>query len=219
VISALHIVLPAQLSVVGIDEIALNWRVLLFAAALAVLTGLIFGLLPAWHASAPDVAPSLSHGGRSAAGVRRGARLALVIGEVALAALALGGAGLVLRSVAATMAQPLGFDPSGRLTFTLSIPAARYTTPDARTQPRGPRGSPSRDPRWSSVGGVNLPAARRWRSRQGIAIKGREPRPDEPPSRMHPRSVTPGCFEAMGSASSAVAASPQQMPQAGRWSP
>ena len=171
VISALPIVLPAQLSVVGIDEIALNWRVLLFAAALAVLTGLIFGLLPAWHASAPDVAPSLSHGGRSAAGVRRGARLGLVIGEVALAALALVGAGLVLRSFAATMAQPLGFDPiTADVTFTLSIPAARYTTPDARRRPsRTSRIGLARSPVCGAWARVNLLPLDGGDSRQGIA--------------------------------------------------
>ena len=198
-ISALPVVLPAQLSVVGIDEIALNWRVLLFAAALAVLTGLIFGLLPAWHASAPEVARSLSHGGRSAAGVRRGARLGLVIGEVALAALALVSAGLILRSFAATIAQPLGFDPDGRVAFTISIPAARYKTPDARRQALTDiRGSPPRDPRRDERRRDQPLPLDGGDSRSGIAIEGREPRPDEPPSRMHPRAVTPGYFQTMG---------------------
>jgi putative ABC transport system permease protein len=198
-IAALPVVLPAQLSVIGIDEVAINWRVLGFAAALAVLTGLIFGLLPAWHASTANAATTLAHGGRSAAGVRRGARLALVIGEVALAALALVGAGLVLRSFAATMAQPLGFDPSGRVTFAVSIPAARYKTPELRRQALSDIEDRLRAiPGVGNVGGINLLPLASGDSRTGIGIEGRQPRPDEPPSRMHPRTVTTGYFAAMG---------------------
>jgi predicted permease len=197
-IRALPIVLPAQLSVVGIDEIDVNWHVLAFAAGLSLVTGLLFGLLPALHASAPDLRASLAQGGRGAAGVRRRARLALVIGEVALAALALVGAGLVLRSFAATMAQPLGFEPGGRLTFMLSIPAARYPTPDARRQALVDLEERFKVlPGVATVGAVNLLPLDGGDSRTGIGIEGREPRPDEPPTRMHPRIVTPGYFQAM----------------------
>ncbi|HKV98733.1 MAG TPA: ABC transporter permease [Vicinamibacterales bacterium] len=198
-IRALPVVLPSQLSVVGIDEIALNWRVLLFAAALAMLTGVAFGLLPALHASAPNVSTELAHGGRSAPGIRRRARLALVIGEVALAALALVGAGLVMRSFAATMAQPLGFDPAGRVVFTISMPAARYPTPETRIQALADIEDRLRTiPGASSVGAIDLLPLNGGDSRTGIAVEGREPKPDEPPSRMHPRLVTPGYFQTMG---------------------
>ncbi len=198
-IAALPTVLPAQLSVVGISEIALNWRVLMFAGALSILTGVIFGLLPAFHASAPNVSNSLAHGGRSAPGVRRAARLGLVIGEVALAALALVGAGLVLRSFAATMAQPLGFESSDRLAFAITIPGARYKTPEARTQALADIDVRLHAiPGVSHVGAINLLPLDGGDSRSGIGIEGREPRPDEPPTRMHPRTVTPEYFQTMG---------------------
>ena len=199
IVAGLPAVMPSELSVVALDEIGLSWRVLGFAAGLAALTGLTFGWLPALHASAPDVRGSLAHGGRGAPGVKRRARLALVIGEVALAALTLVGAGLVLRSFAATMAQSLGFDPHGRLTFAVTIPASRYPAPEARRQALADLEERLRAiPGVSSVGAINLLPLSGEDSRTGIAIDGREPRSDEPPTRMHPRIVTPGYFQAMG---------------------
>ena len=124
--------MPERMSVVGVDQLRRDLRVLVFSFGLALLTGVLFGLLPALQASKPDMTDTLKQGGRGSAGVRRRARMALVIGEVTLAALTLVGAGLVVRSFSQTMAQPLGFDASQRLTFTLSIPQARYKTAEER---------------------------------------------------------------------------------------
>ncbi|HYN10238.1 MAG TPA: ABC transporter permease [Vicinamibacterales bacterium] len=198
-LQALPAVMPERMSVVGLEQIRLDLRVLLFSFGLALLTGVLFGLLPALQASKPDMTDTLKQGGRGSAGVRRRARIALVIGEVTLAALTLVGAGLVVRSFSQTMAQPLGFDSSQRLTFTLSVPPARYKTPEER---RAVLLDLERRfaalPGVRSVGAVHLLPLGGGDSRTGIAIENRETKPDDPPTRMHPRIATPSYFSTMG---------------------
>jgi putative ABC transport system permease protein len=198
-LKALPAVMPERLSVVGLEEIHLDVRVLLFSFALALLTGVLFGLLPALQASKPDMTDTLKEGGRGAAGIRRSARIALVVGEVTLAALTLVGAGLVVRSFSQTMAQPLGFDASQRLTFGVAVPSTRYKTPEER---RAVLLDIERRlaalPGVRSVGAVNLLPLGGGDSRTGIGIENRERKPDDPPTRMHPRIVTPTYFSTVG---------------------
>jgi putative ABC transport system permease protein len=196
---ALPAVMPERMSVVGLEQLQIDFRVLLFSFALALLTGVLFGLLPALHASKPEMTETLKEGGRGVAGIRRPARIALVVGEVTLAALTLVGAGLVVRSFSQTMAQPLGFDPAQRLTFSVAVPPARYKTPEER---RAVLLDIERRlaalPGVRSVGGVNLLPLGGGDSRTGIGIENRERKPDDPPTRMHPRIVTPAYFSTLG---------------------
>src|SRR5258708_29496846 len=75
-------------------EVTLDWRVLLFAAALAILTGILSGTAPAIHASRPELTESLKAGSRGTThSASQGLRRALVIGEVGLAVLLAFGAG------------------------------------------------------------------------------------------------------------------------------
>ena len=197
-IKALPAVMPARVSLVGIDDLGLDLRVLLFMTGLSVATGVLFGLLPALHASRPQVAAALKEGGRSAAGVRGRLRFALVVGEVALAALTLMGAGLAIRSFGAIMAQPLGFDPHGTLSMTLAVTPVRYPTPEAR---RIAMAELERRlgtvPGVTAIGAVNILPLSGGDSRRGVGIEGMEPTPDNP-RRMHPRTVTPTYFTTMG---------------------
>ena len=198
-IHALPAVMPERLSVVGLEDVRLDVRVLLFSFGLALVTGMLFGLLPALHASKPDLTETLKEGGRGAAGIKRGARLALVIGEVTLASLTLVGAGLVVRSFSQTMSQPLGFDASGRLTFTISVPPARYKTPEERRAVLATLEQRlNAVPGVRSVGAVRLLPLGGGDARTGIGIENRERKPDDPPTRMHPRIVTPTYFSTMG---------------------
>jgi putative ABC transport system permease protein len=198
-IQALPAVLPDRLSVVGLGELSLDVRVMAFAVAAALGTGLLFGLLPARHASRPELAGVLADSGRSVTGARTRSRMALVTGEVALATLTLVGAGLVLRSFSTIVSQPVGFDSAGKLAVVVSMPRGRYPEPAQRRNAlveieqrigavAGVR----------SVGGIDLLPLVEGGSRTGIAIEDREPVPDEPPTRVHPRVVTPGYFAAMG---------------------
>jgi putative ABC transport system permease protein len=113
-------------SVPRIDLIAVDLRVLMFAMAVSVITGIAFGLAPALRASSTDLLASLKDAARGSAGAGRRLRSALVVGEVALALVLLVGAGLTIRSFAALTAIDLGFEPSHVVTMRVSVPNARY---------------------------------------------------------------------------------------------
>lgn len=116
------------------EEIAVDGGVLLFALVASLGAAFLFGFVPAWQASRPDLASSLKEGGRGSAGAARGLRLrsALVLVEVALALLVLVGAGLLLRSFEKLLGVDPGFDPRGVWTATLSLPNSGYEDEAAR---------------------------------------------------------------------------------------
>ncbi len=117
-------------------EITVDGRVLAFTAALAILTGLVSGVAPAWRLTKGDVGESLKQGlgrGGSQAGERR-VRSALVISEVALALVLLVGAGLLIRTLGQLRAVDPGIDPRNVLTMTVAIPRTKYVTPGQQVQ-------------------------------------------------------------------------------------
>jgi putative ABC transport system permease protein len=97
--------------------IGLNWVVLLFALAIAVLVTLICGLVPALHAVRGNLLPAMAGSGKGSGGSVRHGRLrsGLVIGEVALSIVLLTGAGLMMRSFFTLTHVDLGFDPAHML--------------------------------------------------------------------------------------------------------
>jgi putative ABC transport system permease protein len=121
---------PANLPRVG--AVDLDLAVLVFTAAVALLTSTIFSVAPALRALRVDLADSLKDGAQSASSGagRQRFRRALVITEMALAVVLLVGAGLMLRSLWALQRVPLGLDPSGVLTMRIALPAAGYATPE-----------------------------------------------------------------------------------------
>jgi len=111
-------------------DLAIDRTVLAFTAGLSVLTGVVFGLLPAWQASRPDLVAVLREGGRSVGGAaRRRFRDGLVVAEIALSLVLLVGAGLLLRSVLALQGAEPGFRSERLLTMEFRLPTARYTEP------------------------------------------------------------------------------------------
>jgi putative ABC transport system permease protein len=109
---------------------ALDGRVLLFSLVLVLATGLAFGLVPALRASRPDLSHSIKEGGigASAGGSRGRLRSALVVAEVALATLLLGGAGLLIRSFDRLQRVDTGFDATHVVSAWLPITQKRYPT-------------------------------------------------------------------------------------------
>jgi predicted permease len=109
-------------------EIELNWYALGFTAAVTLLTGIIFGLIPALHTSKLDLTESLKEGGRSAAGGISGgrSRRLLVVAEVALTLVLLIGAGLMITSFVRMLAIDPGFKPERLLTLSLALSSADY---------------------------------------------------------------------------------------------
>jgi putative ABC transport system permease protein len=106
---------PANLQ--PLERAGVDWTVLGFTAVLSVLTGLLFGLAPAWAASSPNLVRSLKEGARTGAGGRPGrTRGVLVICEVALSVVLLAGAGVLIKSFVRLSAVDPGFRPEGVLT-------------------------------------------------------------------------------------------------------
>jgi putative ABC transport system permease protein len=117
-------------------EVGVDARVVTFAAIVAVTTGLVSAFVPAWQLSGRDANATLKAGserGNSSSGDSRMRNL-LVVSEVALALMLLVGAGLLMRSLSGLRSVDPGFDPSHVLTATLSIPEAKYATPEQRNQ-------------------------------------------------------------------------------------
>src|SRR6185437_6979849 len=114
------------------DQLGLDWRVLAFAIGLALATTVIFGLMPALHASQTRIAEVLKEGGResSAGASGHGLRNALVILEMSLALVLLVGAGLLIRSLLQLQKVNPGFDPHGVLSFEVSLPGSKYPKPE-----------------------------------------------------------------------------------------
>ena len=112
---------PASVSRVG--DIHLNGAVLAFAAALSILTGIGFGLIPAFAATSADVFRSLKEGGTRATGTtaQRRIRQVLVVAELTTALVVLTGAGLLTRSFARAVSVDVGFQPAHALTLDLSL--------------------------------------------------------------------------------------------------
>jgi putative ABC transport system permease protein len=111
-------------------SITMDSRVLVFALLLSVLTGVLFGLAPALHATRPDLAGSMKESGRGTSG-RAGQRVrsVLVVTEMALAFVLLTGAGLLIRSFFAMQHVDTGFDSTNVITADLPIAEKRF--PDA----------------------------------------------------------------------------------------
>ena len=106
----------------------LDYRVFLFAVSTGLLSGLLFGLLPALRVSQPNLTEVLKEGGRTSAGGARGQRVRdwLVVAEVAIALILLIGAGLMMRSFVKLQHADLGIDAKNVLTFRVGLPPAQY---------------------------------------------------------------------------------------------
>jgi predicted permease len=107
-------------------EISLDPPVLLFSGLVAVLTGILFGLAPAWHVSRVDLQGTLKEAGRGATSSRAGLRQGLVVAEVALTFVLLAGAGLLLLSFHRLLQVNPGFAADQVLTFRINLPEVKY---------------------------------------------------------------------------------------------
>ena len=112
-----------RLSSIGID----GW-VLAFTLGVSLLTGIIFGLVPALSASKLDVNEALKEGGRASTGgiARHRVRSLLVVSEIALALVLLIGAGLLIKSIWKLRTVDPGFNPENLLTMRIELPETRY---------------------------------------------------------------------------------------------
>ena len=112
-----------------LTEVSLDWRAVAFTLAVSLVTGILFGLAPAWPASRANLHALLKEGSRGA-GSRNRLRHTLVIVQAAAAVILLAGAGLLMRSFYVVTHVDAGFDPDHVLTMQYAPSVARYRDHD-----------------------------------------------------------------------------------------
>ena len=197
---AMQAIRPATLTLFG--QVGIDLRVLAFTFALSAITGLLFGLAPAVQsARVSRLHGTMQAGGRGGTMSRGGWRVrgVLVAGELALAMILLAGAGLLIRSFVRLQQVPPGFDAARVATFDLSLPDARYPTPETShiffdRLLAGVRGLPGVE---RAGGGTGLPLSGANYSITTHAIDGQTiPDADQPSTQI--RIVTPAYFKTLG---------------------
>ncbi len=183
---------PAELP--RLEAIGVDGEVLLFSLALALLTSIVFGLLPAWGASRR---PRSTRGGHQTVKGRRFQEL-LVVGQVALAIVLLIGSGLFVRSLLELLRVEPGFETEGTVWAQVEIPRYRY--PDAVAQNQVLHALVEDV---AAIPSVRHATATSWTPMSGrvlqmeVEIEGSEIAADDDLS-TYRKHVTPGYFEAMG---------------------
>jgi len=184
-----------------IAEARVDWRVFLFALGVSLASGILFGIVPAIHASGANLSAALAEEGRGGTSSRSGRvmRGLLVVVEVALAVVVLIAAGLLMRSFLRLRARNPGFQANSILTFRLPLGGGRNTAPERRA-PFLERvsGDLAELPGVQSVGAVDsLPLTGLGVGSSFVIMGQPEPPPEKRPLTLV-RSITAGYFKTMG---------------------
>lgn len=193
------LVAAAPASVPRLEEIGVDWSVAIFALAISVGAGVVFGILPALRGSDEAPADVLKFAGKGSPhiGTSRRARRVLVVAELAVAMVLLSGAGLLVRSLVNLQGADLGFEPAGALTLRVSPSGPQYT--DARTA----LFYTQLLERVRAIPGVRSAGAARWLpvvdagGLWDVWIEGVTVRTERTPAAV-PQDVTPGFLSAAG---------------------
>ena len=182
------------------EGITIDGTVLAFTLGLSVITGLMFGVVPAVQISMSRFHDTLKEGGRSVSADRgsHAVRRTLVIAEVALALMLLVGAGLLIKSFTRILGVSPGFDAKNVLTMGIALPAARYPSDTARIAFWD-----QALPRIAAIPGVRavgatttMPFSGGW-STGSFNVEGYTPKPGEQNPWGDIRTATPGFAEAL----------------------
>jgi putative ABC transport system permease protein len=184
-----------------IAPIAVNGQALAFAVGMSVVTGLLFGVVPAWQASRPELQSTLKEAtrGTTGDGNRHIARQGLVLAEVALSLVLLVGAGLLFRSLMNLLDVPLGFSAARITTMQVAPTGEEYRSPE---QALGYWNAVVE--RLEAVPGVEAVALTNSLPMSGsisILTYGVAGKPDLPPNQAplsHFAGVSPGYFRTLG---------------------
>ncbi len=199
-VEAIRALSPANLP--RVDEMQIDARALAFTLGVALVTPILFGLLPALRAASPNLGREIGEQGRRSSPSRRGGRLrgALVVSEVMFAVVLLVSAGLLMRSFVALLQVDRGFQTEGVLAVRAFV-WEWYGTPDARAE-----FARAAIERFEAIPGVRvagvgsaLPLSESTGpERAVVTIEGQAPPPaDETPS-IGAASASPGYFAALG---------------------
>jgi putative ABC transport system permease protein len=188
-----------NISIPHLDKIPIDGWVLGFALSVSLLTGVIFGLVPALQAGRANTNESLKESSRSLTGSAQDRRFrsALVVAEVALSVMLLAAAGLTLKSFLHLLGSNLGFNPQNVLTMRVLLPSYRYKEDAQQLAFSNQALERIRSlPGVQSAGTVTfLPLSGWWGSRQ-VRLAGQSAGPTQPPSVLW-SSVTPVYFQAL----------------------
>jgi predicted permease len=181
------------------NEVGLDWRVATFTAALSLLTGVFFGLIPALQSSRVDLQSALREGaGGGVSAQTNRLRSALVVMEVAATLVLLIGAGLLIKSFIRLYETDLGFKAENVLTMSLALPQAKY--PDVQAAAAFHQKLVERVsslPGARSAGVINYLPVQQWGFNGGIAIEGQGPyEPGREPLAEF-RAISPDYFRTM----------------------
>jgi putative ABC transport system permease protein len=181
-----------------LHEITIDPRVLSFTFGVSLLTGLVFGLVPALQSSRPDLNDALKEGARGSSSSSRVVRNLFVVAEMALALVLLVGAGLMLRSFAQLHQVKTGFDAENVLTMRVQLPAAKYGQPQQRAD-----FFKRAEDRLATLPGVKSVGAISYLPLTGLATStsfnlATKPLPPSESPGTEVRPITPGYFNAMG---------------------
>jgi putative ABC transport system permease protein len=184
-----------------IDEVQIDSHVLVFTFAAVVIVTFLFGLAPAFSLARSPIRAGLGYAASGGTGDnpgRRRFRTLLLVGEVALSALLLVGAGLVLRSFAALYAVDVGFETRNILRFNLILPEVRYGSIEAiRNFYRELEERIRQLPGVDSVGSVWGPPLGTSGASGNVRVQGRPKPPPELETEASIHPVGPGWFETM----------------------
>jgi len=145
----------------SVGKVELDSTVLWFTLAVALFTGLLFGLAPAIHISRPRLHDAMKEAGRDGSGGRRGQRIrnALVISEIAFSLLLVTGASLTIRSFYGLLRVDPGFRTDHILTMRVNLPSATYPSGPPVSQFFPSASRPHSSPAGSAKRGCNLAVA------------------------------------------------------------
>jgi putative ABC transport system permease protein len=185
---------------VGAASVSIDGMVLGFTIVLSIITGLLFGVVPAVQISMTRFHDTLKEGGRSVSADRgsHAVRRLLVVAEVALALMLLAGAGLLIKSFSRILGVSPGFDARNVLTMNISLPAARYPNDTARLA-FWDQALPkiAAIPGVRAVGGTStMPFGGGW-STGSFNVEGYTPKPQENSPWGDIRLATPGFADAL----------------------
>lgn len=134
-VKVLKAVIPAEGNVPRLQEVSLDGYVLGFTILISLLTGIVFGIVPALQTSKIQLSDAIKESGRGQGGTRRQRQVrgALVVVEVALAIIVLVGGGLMVKGFRKLTTTSPGFNASGTLVMDMALPPARYADGEKQT--------------------------------------------------------------------------------------
>lgn len=187
-------------NIARLSETSIEGSVLGFTLAISAITGVIFGLAPAWRASQFNLAEKLNEGGRTDS-ARTARRLggALVVTEVTLALALLVSAGLMMRSFVRLQAVSLGFAPDNILTMQISLPGSKYGAREQRVNFFDQLLERLRTvPGVINAAAITEPPYSGGHWAMEITVEGHDAAMDNAPLSAQARAVTPHYFGTMG---------------------